>query len=1214
MKYSAYFFTAIVAIAFSTNLFAQTNQPGNQDLTESDYAENPHWIYMMKDLSVNFYDVQEAFNVYFDERPTGKGTGWKQFKRWEYFTEQRVYPTGERINHAQVWNEMMKFREQHPDHQSASRSQWTELGPKTSLNVTGHWNPGIGRINVIARDPVDTMTLYIGAPSGGCWKTTDEGNTWQVLTDDLPVLGVSAIAIDPTDTDIVYIGTGDRDHDDNYSIGVLKSTDGGLSWNLTGLDWSIYQNRTIAKLLINPDDPSILFAATTAGLYRTTDAGDNWTMVRSGNIDDIEFKPGDPNTIYAVTERFYKSTDGGDSFTETTGFPPDNRAQIAVTEANPDYVYFFSSRDGIYRSEDSGDSFTKRSNQPNPGNQDWYDLAMAVSHVNPEEVHIGEINTWRSMNGGTNWTQTTDWTWGNSLGYTHCDIHEIVYFDGTLFVGSDGLVSKSTNQGDDWTNLTEGIGIRQFYRIGVSKTDPYKIVGGSQDNGTSVYTQTYWHEWLGADGMEAVIDYSNSDIVYGTTQGGNFNKSTAGGTNTVNIAQPGGGSWVTPFVIHPTDPQTLFVANDEVRKTTNGMGSWSTISSLGLGNLNALALSDSDPDYIYASKQSNIYRTTNGGANWEYISGGLPGQYITYIAVHPDDPELIAVSLSGYNDGEKVYISEDAGDTWLNYSSNLPNLPANCVAFYNDPSNPLYVGMDVGVYYIDDNLDEWESFMTGLPNVIVNELEINYTNQKIRAATYGRGLWEADVHPVVPQDFVFTYAVHAGDDEIIEFGETVSIDIILKNNMDHAAENVGMLIRNFDPYVTLTDTTESFGTIQPGDSVIALNAFSFDVTSDIPDDYDFVLITFILSDTNIYEDEIDLTGYAPIIEHGNITIYDGGNGTLDPGETADIDVEIINNGGAAAHEIDLVLTTFDPYVTINNSTLFYIEDLEPGISETISFNLSVDEATPIGHVIELMSAITAASDYENADTVVLKVGLIHEDFETGNFLKFPWEFAGDNYWYIDDNEMYEGSYSARSGVIGNDMGSILFLDVEVSATGEISFYKKVSCENDPNGTGYDYLAFFIDDDLQGKWDGEIDWSKETFAVDHGAHTFTWTFHKDGYVAGGSDRVWVDYILFPAIENTVGVEDVTAEAGQNQVFVFPNPSDGRCNIMIDAEKQNLSLRIMNQQGQLVQSENIGHISGPMKYELDISRYPAGIYFITLTGEQMNWFGKVVVYSK
>ncbi|RLC28065.1 MAG: glycosyl hydrolase, partial [Deltaproteobacteria bacterium] len=562
--------------------------------TKSNSLNN--WVEMMKDISVNFYDVKDAATKHFETYGTQKGSGWKQYKRWEYFMEQRVYPTGIRTYQTQIWDEVTKFNKEYRNDNKANRNSWTTLGPDYSSNVTGHWSPGIGRINVITLEPGNPQTIYIGAPSGGLWKTTDEGANWVSLTDNQPVLGVSAIAINPTNTDVIYIGTGDKDANNNYSIGILKSTDGGTTWNTTGLDWTIYQNRSIAKLLIDPNDNNTIFAATSAGLFKTTDAGETWNQLLNGNIDDLEFKPGDASTIYAITTRFYKSTNGGDNFTEITDVPHSSRAQIAVTEDNPDYVYFFSSSSGIYRSENSGDSFTFRSNQPTPGNQSWYDLAFAVSHENAEEVHLGEFNTWRSTNGAQSWTLTTDWTWGNTIGYTHCDIHEMVFFGGTLYVGSDGLISKSTDQGNTWTDLTEGIGIRQFYRIGTSKNDPYKIMGGSQDNGTSVYTTDYWHEWLGADGMECVINYDNSNIVYGTSQNGNFYKSTNGGNfGNVSISQPGGGNWITPFVIHPTDPETLFVGSSEVMKTTNGMSSWTTISEFGMGNLNNLVIAESNP-------------------------------------------------------------------------------------------------------------------------------------------------------------------------------------------------------------------------------------------------------------------------------------------------------------------------------------------------------------------------------------------------------------------------------------------------------------------------------------------------------------------------------------------------------------------------------------------------------------------------------------------
>ena len=634
-------------LLFAASLFC-INKVYSQELMVDG---TPKWFTMMQDPSVNFYDVQREANRYFEQVGTGKGTMYKTYKRWEYMNYDRTFPTGERPKQGQLWDELKKFKANY-NSRSTSGGNWQELGPKVWQDNTGHWNPGLGRINVVAVEPNNPDVVYIGSPSGGCWKTTNEGGTWEALTDDFPALGVSAIAIDPENTDIIYIGTGDRDAADTYSIGVLKSTDGGQNWETTGMDYSIYQNLTVEKLLINPDDPQNIYCAVNNGLYRSYDGAETWELILNGNFDDIEFKPGDPNTIYALTKKFYKSTDGGDSFVQVTdGLPANNgRAQIAVTNADPDYVYFMCAGTnglfgGIYRSTDSGDSFELRADSPqmlgyssqgdDNSSQSSYDLALAVSHINPEEVHLLGIITWRSLDGGISWVATTEWYYPNNTGYTHCDMHWAHFDGGTLYVGSDGLVSKSDDSGETWQDLTTGIGIRQFYRIGGSKNHPYKLIGGAQDNGTSVYSTDHWHEWLGADGMECLVDYSNENIVYGTTQGGSFNKSTNGGANNVNITQPGDGAWVTPFVIHPTDPQTIYVGNNTgVRKTMDGMQSWETIGAFG-STIEELAISESNPDYIYASYGHTIKRTKDGGETWSDVSNGLPSNAISYIAVHP---------------------------------------------------------------------------------------------------------------------------------------------------------------------------------------------------------------------------------------------------------------------------------------------------------------------------------------------------------------------------------------------------------------------------------------------------------------------------------------------------------------------------------------------------------------------------------------------------
>jgi len=710
-------------------------------------SQPPKWVQMKDDPTVNFYDVQKEAESYFSSHPKGKGSGYKQYKRWEWANEQRYYPDGDRsvVDPAIAWKEINKFHSSWPATERSLRNPWTEIGPNTCSNVTGHWSPGIGRIDVIALDPDNNNIIYCGSPSGGLWKSSNGGSSWICLTDDLPVIGISGIVIDHSNSDIIYIATGDKDASAVYSIGVLKSTDGGGTWNTTGLSWDISQYRIMHKLLMHPTNSSIIFAGTSNGLYKTTNAGSSWSVVQSGDIEDIEFKPGDPDIVYASTVNFYKSTNGGDSFSSVS-VTTSGRTQIAVTEDNPEYVYVVSSGSGVYRSTNSGSSFSYRGSYPDNGNVAWYALSVAANHTDAEQLHVGEFETFVSNNGGQSFTKTSVWTWGNSTGYVHCDIHEMVFYGGTIYVGSDGMISKSSNGGSTWTNLTEGIANRQFYRISCSATNQNMMMGGSQDNGTSVLNNGTWYEWLGADGMECVIDWSDADIVYGTSQNGSFYKSDNGGNyGDVNISQPGSGAWITPFVIDPSNHNTLYVGTDQVRKTTNGMGSWTTIGDFGSGDIDALAVAQSDPAYLYASKDSRIWMTSNGGSSWSEITSGLPSRNITYISVHPADPLKVALSFSGYGSGQKVYTTDNGGSSWTNFSGNLPNLPANCVVYHNDTDNGLYVGMDVGVYYRDNTLSNWESYMEGLPNVIVNELEIHYGSGKIRAGTYGRGIWEADL-------------------------------------------------------------------------------------------------------------------------------------------------------------------------------------------------------------------------------------------------------------------------------------------------------------------------------------------------------------------------------------------------------------------------------------------------------------------------------------
>ena len=729
------------------------------------------YVRLMEDQDVNFYDVQKSFNEHWKNKAYEKGKGWKQFKRWEYFMEPRVYPSGRILNPALSYQEYIKFKDTYASSKNEDNnktSNWLPLGP-TSWNSIG-WNPGIGRINAITVDPNNGSVIYVGAPSGGCWKSTNSGASWTPLTDDLTSLGVSGIAIDPNNSNVVYLATGDGDGNDTYSLGVLKSIDGGQTFNNTGLNWSTSQSRVMRKIIIDPTNSNVLFVAASNGLWKTTDAGVTWANVRSGSIRDVEFNTANTDIIYTCTNnKLYRSTTGGGagSFTQITNGVPNSgvgRLSIAVTADDANYVYLLasdggdSSFKGLYRSTDGGVTFSLRTSTPNvfgyatdgsdAGGQSWYDMALAVSPADKNEVYTGGVNVWKSTDGGATLTALSAWYWptGSNYRYVHADIHTLDFYGNRLFCGSDGGIFESTNSGASFADLTTGLQHSQFYRIGAS-SDPSIIMAGAQDNGCYLLKNGTWTHVTGADGMECIVDYSNTNIMYSTSQNGSVYKSTNGGNSFSGITGSIGenGAWVTPFTLDPVNSSTIYLGYSEVWKSTNGGGSWSAISSFNGAYLKSLVVAPSNNNVLYAATDGIIRKTTNGGANWVNISAGLPSNAITYISVHDLDPNILWVSVSGFSNGDKLYKSIDGGASWLNVSGNLPNLPINCVTYEYGSNNGVYVGTDMGVYYKNDDLAQWQLFMTDLPNVIVNELEIEYTTGKIRAATYGRGIWESNL-------------------------------------------------------------------------------------------------------------------------------------------------------------------------------------------------------------------------------------------------------------------------------------------------------------------------------------------------------------------------------------------------------------------------------------------------------------------------------------
>lgn len=702
-------------------------------------------------------EVQQSAEAHFEEHPKGRGSGLNQYKRWEYLSTRMMDEQGYVKSPEFYINELRQFNAQfnaNANNRAMLNDNWEEMGP-VNWNATSGWNPGVGRITAFSISEIDEDHIIVGAETGGVWRTIDGGQNWEPLLDYYSNMFVYATAMEPGNPDTYFFGS--------TQGRIYKSTDAGATWSQIGSAGSSLIN----KIEFHPNDVNIMFASSqNAGIYRSTNGGADFSSIITDNRGyDIEFKPGDPNTVYVSGNFFHKSTDGGATFSIIGGFDNTGAKMIAVSQDNPNVVYVVEANGGIfgalYKSTDSGSTFTKLNHagmnyfgysltgQDNLG-QAPRDMDIVANPNDAEEVHIAGIHTWRSLDGGISFEPTSHWVPGvaanNNIGYNHADVDIMQFYGTTLYTGTDGGIFKATNttnlNSDYYTDITEGLGIRQFYKIGVSQTDPVVISGGSQDNGTSFYTVTEgWRDWLGADGMETFIDKNNNNIMYGTSQFGQMYRSTNGGLSYVGLNGPAQGNWVTPFEQDPIVNNTIYVGYNQVFKSTNSGGSWTAISQVFSGNLDHLKIAPSDNNVMYASRGPQLFKTTTGGGTWEQLSGF--GGAINSIAIHPTNPDKIALASTS---SIKVFVSEDGGQTWQTFLNGLPNFQALAVVWQDNGLDGLYLGMNYGIYYIDNTFSEWQVFNNNLPNVIINELEINYAENKIYAGTYGRGLWVSPVY------------------------------------------------------------------------------------------------------------------------------------------------------------------------------------------------------------------------------------------------------------------------------------------------------------------------------------------------------------------------------------------------------------------------------------------------------------------------------------
>ncbi|MDY8136831.1 VPS10 domain-containing protein [Aquimarina sp. 2201CG5-10] len=683
----------------------------------------------------------------------------KQFERWAYYWETRINDDGTFPNPMQAYHEWNNYQKTHKTQKSSLLAPWTIFGPTVIPESTVGFYAGMGRLNVVTFNPSNTNEIWVGSPGGGVWRSDDSGATWTPKGDDVPNMGVSDLVFDPSNPDTMYMSTGDFDGGDNNSIGVLKSTDHGETWVTTGLNYDVTQSRRIGHLLIDPNNTSTIFATTSNGIFKSTDGGANWALKSlARGFNDIVYKAGSATTLFATESgqtKFYISTDNGENWTESSsGLTNNGKLDIATTAADPEFLMALN-RGTVFKSTNGGTSWSTSTVPPTLSTQGGYNQTIIIAPNNKDLILLGGVDGWRSTNGGTSWVKYLDGYWesGQPFFYVHSDHHDLEFLPGSnteVFSANDGGLFKGDITSDNaWTDLSSGLAITQYYKIAGTPQNSAFILGGAQDNDVTHFDGTNWNNRnYGSDGVEALWNYSNSDIAYGCSQFGTIQRTTdAWATNPTRLSTPGGARFVWPLEISPTDPNTIYGGFGKVYKSNNQGNIWDNLNSPG-SSPRAITIAPSNDQVIYTTDGSGVYMTTNGGTNWSTLTLPSVGT-VTSIAINSTDPTEVYICYGGYNNGNKVFKSTDSGANWTNISGTLPNLPANKVLYLTGGDGDLFLGTDVGVFHKDNDAADWQVLGTGIPNVIVNDLEVHYGTGKLRAATYGRGIWETSIAPLI---------------------------------------------------------------------------------------------------------------------------------------------------------------------------------------------------------------------------------------------------------------------------------------------------------------------------------------------------------------------------------------------------------------------------------------------------------------------------------
>ncbi len=664
------------------------------------------------------------------------------------------------------------------------------------------------RVNTITVHPTNDNIIFAGYSGGGVFRTMDGGMTWKPVFDDQLFLAIGDLVFDPKDANTIYVGTGDPNVSGFPFLGdgLYKSTDLGETWEYIGLE----ELRIISKIIIHPTDNQTIYVAamglpfepnTNKGLYKTTNGGETWEQVLFlGGITgviDVVFDRQDPEILYAagwdrlrnnqISEtkgqgaKIHRSLDGGNTWEQLTGgLPQDDQSRIGLATTSDGVVAVYVNVDhqfqGLYQTKDKGQSWIALpTNEEENGFYDrifggfgWYFAKVRINPNDDQDISILGVLAYRTKDGGQNWSLINQTA---SLG-VHSDVHDLVFTEsGKMVMGTDGGMYRFNVDGSDWEDI-EDIPTTQVYRVAYNPHEPQNYYAGAQDNGTSTGNfqgLTDWEKIFGGDGFQMVFHPTDENIFYAESQRGNIGVTIDGGA-TFESAREGleGGdrrNWDMQYIMSPHDPNILFTGTHRVYKSDAGpIPQWEIISpDLTNGEtdelsqtISTLHQSSLDEAILYVgTTDGNIWRTMNGGTNWDPLPG-LPKRYFTEVIASADVRERVFATVSGYKDNENtphVYQSNDNGLTWESIAGNLPPLAINAMQVipgYDD--KVLFVGTDGGVYGTTNGGQIWERVGANMPIIAVYDLEWNRGENTLVAGTFARAVMSYSLEGIVEGD------------------------------------------------------------------------------------------------------------------------------------------------------------------------------------------------------------------------------------------------------------------------------------------------------------------------------------------------------------------------------------------------------------------------------------------------------------------------------